>query len=160
MSTATITQTQPICCQRYGKRHSSEVAVHPCPNYEGGLAVENLSGGWAVLHKASRLSVVTGLRQKRFAIEARAEMHATGVDFTQDAAGLHWGSPDADRYKHVMQKWQERAKRENLDPDTFEYYSKHSRYGQVIPSAAKAAELREAVAAGGGDRYERLMKEL
>jgi hypothetical protein len=105
----------------------------------GGLDVRQEATGWGVFHAASGLAAATGLRQRRFAEQARDELLATGVDFTQDAAAVQ-----AQRalWSPAYFRWLNRSRQFALDPETWEYYPKHSSYGQVIPSAKRAAELR------------------
>jgi hypothetical protein len=119
------------------------------PQTLGGLAVrERESGhGWMVLHVWSGLNAIGGaLRQKRFAEQARAELLATGVDFSQDARELH---AQRDVWGPVYWTWRRRAERTVIDVETGEYYAWHVNYGQYVPSAAQAAAYRAAVAEYG-----------
>ncbi len=105
-----------------------------------GLEVILLPRGWAVIHAASGKPAVSGLRLRRFAEEALRDLLATGMDFTQDSATVqrkrcYWAE--------AYYLWKRRSEAKDLDPETFEYYPKHSRYGQMIPSAAMAARLRK-----------------
>lgn len=116
------------------------------PEVLDGLAVRQDNLGWGVFHAESGLAAVRGLRQRRFADQARADMLATGVDFTRPARDVQ---KDRARWSEVYYRWQRRASATDLDPDTWEFYPKHARYGQVIPSAAQAAAWRDAPAAAG-----------
>jgi hypothetical protein len=112
---------------------------------KGGLRVEKLRTGWAVLHAWSDLPAVQLLRQRRFAEEARGELLATGVDFTRAARLVQ---ADRKSWQDVYYRWHNRThvlgdKLEDLDPVTFEYYPDSTRYGQFIPSAAQAGEMRQ-----------------
>jgi hypothetical protein len=83
------------------------------------------------------------LRQKRFAVEARANFLATGVDFTRDLNGLRGGVLDpADG---VMRLWRWRSRQDKIDLRTGEHYSWSTHYAQVIPSAQHAKRLAEAL---------------
>ena len=58
-----------------------------------GLTMERHGNGWGVYHTESGLPVVDGgLRQRRFAEEARTELLETGVDFTQDKSVFGYGT--------------------------------------------------------------------
>jgi hypothetical protein len=113
----------------------------------GGLAVVSLHGAgrcWYVTHAASGLPVFSGgyLRQKRFAVQARADLLATGSDFTRDAREVgrdRRGAP-------VSELWGRRAGQDHIDPVTGEHYSWSTHYGQVIPSAAQATRIAAAMA--------------
>ena len=113
----------------------------------GGLAVTSLRDGgkaWYVAHAASGLEVHGGgfLRQKRFAVEARAGLLETGVDWTLSVAdlsgrlGVAWP---------VVRLWRFRAGQDKIDLRTGEHYSWSTHYGQVIPSAEHAKRLAEAL---------------
>jgi hypothetical protein len=113
----------------------------------GGLAVTSLRGegkAWYVAHAASGLEVHGGgfLRQKRFALEARADLLATGVDWTLSVAdlsgklGVAWPA---------VALWRSRARQDEIDWRTGEHYSWSTHYGQVIPSAAHAKRLAAAL---------------
>ena len=114
---------------------------------EGGLAVVSLRDegtAWFLIHAASGLPVFSGgfLRQKRFAVEARADFLATGVDFTQTAQELS-GKLEPTRGVHAL--WAHRANQDRIDLVTGEHYSWSTHYGQVIPSAAHAKRLAAAL---------------
>lgn len=109
------------------------------PETEGGLRVGQDCLGWGVWHADSGLAVVRGLRQKQFAVEARASLLATGVDFTADAKAVQ---KNRNRWAEVYFLWQRRASATGIDPDTWEFYPAHIRVGQMVPSAARAAEMR------------------
>lgn len=111
------------------------------PAIEGGLEVRKDHTGWTVVHAASGLYAASSLRQRRFAEQARAEFLATGVDFT---ASKHEVYKARDKWTVVYLRWHNRASATDIDPETFEYYPSHSRYGQLIPSAELASEMREA----------------
>jgi hypothetical protein len=118
------------------------------PDIAGGLRVVSLRDegkAWFVIHAASGLPVFGNgfLRQKRFAVEARADYLATGVDWTQSAEALR-GKLEATRAVHAL--WARRAGQDHIDMVTGEYYSDFVRYGQVIPSAEHAKRLAEAFA--------------
>jgi hypothetical protein len=113
----------------------------------GGLAVVSLHGkgaAWEVIHAASNLPVFGGgfLRQKRFAVEARADFLATGIDFTLSAALLRGklGPMGA-----VRALWMRRSMQDKIDLRTGEHYSWSTHYGQVIPSAQHAKRLAAAL---------------
>jgi hypothetical protein len=113
----------------------------------GGLAVTSLRGEgklWYIEHASTRLSVVRGgyLRQKRFALQARADLLATGVDFTADPATIVIAR---DQWRHVAALWAMRASQDRIDWRTGEHYSYSTHYGQVIPSAEHAKRLAEAL---------------
>jgi hypothetical protein len=122
----------------------------------GGLVVSRQDGcGWQVTHAPSGAVAFPGwLRQRRFAEEARAELLATGVDFTRPVRDV---SADRKRWSKVYFRWAERARSENIDPDTWEYYGTSLHYGQFIPSARWAADMRAACAAGDYAAIERLL---
>jgi hypothetical protein len=114
----------------------------------GGLAVASLHGegkAWYVEHAGSGVPAFGGgfLRQKRFAVEARADFLATGVDFTRDLNGLRGGALEP-AYE-VMQLWRWRSRQDKIDLRTGEHYSWSTHYGQVIPSAQHARRLAEAL---------------
>jgi hypothetical protein len=100
---------------------------------------------WYVAHAASGLEVHGGgwLRQKRFAVEARADLLETGVDWTLSVADLR-GQLGAAR--PVVMLWRFRAGQDEIDLRTGEHYSWSTHYGQVIPSAGHARRLAEALA--------------
>jgi hypothetical protein len=113
----------------------------------GGLAVVSLHGAgrcWYVTHAASGLPLFSGgyLRQKRFAVQAREDFLATGTDFTRDAREV---GRDL-RGVPVSALWRRRVQQDCIDPVTGEHYSWSTHYGQVIPSAAHAARIAEAMA--------------
>jgi hypothetical protein len=101
---------------------------------------------WYVEHAASGLPVFGGgyLRQRRFAEQARYDLLATGVDFTQDRDGLRGHALDTAR--PAMALWYQRARQDSTDPVTGEHYSWSTHYGQVVPSAAQAAAYRARLA--------------
>lgn len=113
----------------------------------GGLAVVSLRGegkAWYVEHAPSGKPATRGyLRQKRFALEARADLLATGVDFTAEPAAI---VIERDRWKHVAALWARRAHQDHIDMVTGEHYSWSTHYGQVIPSAEHAKRIAEALA--------------
>lgn len=113
-----------------------------------GLEVTSLRGegkAWYVAHAASGLEVHGGgwLRQKRFALEARADLLATGVDWTLSVADL---SGQLGAAWPVVALWRKRAGQDEIDLRTGEHYSWSTHYGQVIPSAEHAKRLAEALA--------------
>ena len=122
---------------------------------QSGLVVREWGGGWGVYHKDG-LPVVEFLRQRRFAEEALTELLATGVDFTADPATIQ---KLADQWRTVYYKWRQRARAEEFDPITGEYYSTHTHYGTFLPSAKWAAAYREALAANDSDRMRQLADE-
>lgn len=112
-----------------------------------GLEVTSLRGEgtcWYVAHAASGLEVHGGgwLRQKRFALEARADLLATGVDWTLSAADL---SGQLGAAWPVVALWRKRAGQDEIDLRTGEHYSWSTHYGQVIPSQAHAARIAAAL---------------
>jgi hypothetical protein len=115
------------------------------PEVLGGLAVRQSesTSRWEVLHADSGMSAIgAGLRQRRFAEQARAELLATGVDFSQSVKRIQeqrevWGP--------VYWLWRKRAESTEIDLVTGEYYNWHVNYGQVVPSAAQAARIAEAM---------------
>jgi hypothetical protein len=109
------------------------------PETEGGLRIGKDCHGWGVWHTTSGLAAVTGLRQKRFAVEARAALLATGTDFTDDARAVQ---KDRNRWVDVYFLWERRSHATGIDPETWEFYPASIRYGQRVPSAAEAAEMR------------------
>ena len=109
------------------------------PETEGGLTVASDVTGWGVWHDASGLPAVTKLRLKRFALQARADLLSTGVDFTASKREIQKARR---QWSEVYYRWAARSRATGLDPETQEFYPKHSQYGQLIPSAAKAAQLR------------------
>jgi hypothetical protein len=117
------------------------------PETLGGLRVASLRGAgnaWEVLHDASGLPVFGGgfLRQTRFAVEARADFLATGIDFTLSAAGLRGKLGPMHK---VCALWRFRSHQDCIDLVTGEHYSWSTHYGQVIPSAEHAKRLAEAL---------------
>lgn len=118
------------------------------PETLGGLEVTSLRGegkAWYVAHAASGLEVHGGgwLRQKRFALEARADLLATGVDWTLSVADL---SGKLGAAWPVVALWRFRAGQDKIDLRTGEHYSWSVHYGQVIPGAEHAKRLAEAFA--------------
>jgi hypothetical protein len=114
----------------------------------GGLRVASLRGegnAWEVLHDDSGHPLFRNgfLRQKRFAVEARAEFLATGVDFTRTAREL---TAEVKVLSPVLVRWQRRVVQDRIDLVTGEHYSWSTHYGQVIPSAVHAKRLAEALA--------------
>lgn len=113
----------------------------------GGLEVTSLRGegkAWYVEHAPSGKPATRGyLRQKRFALEARADLLATGVDFTAEPAAV---VIERDRWKRVAALWAMRANQDHIDMVTGEHYSWSTYYGQVIPSAEHARRIAEALA--------------
>jgi hypothetical protein len=112
-----------------------------------GLAVTSLRGegtAWYVAHDASGLEVHGGgwLRQKRFAEQARADLLATGVDWTLSVADLRGQLRVA---WPAVALWRKRAGQDEIDLRTGEHYSCSTHYGQVIPSARHAKHLAEAL---------------
>jgi hypothetical protein len=113
------------------------------PETAGGLTVRKDHFSWRVLHAASGLTVVDGLRMRRFADDARRDLLATGADFTGDARET---VAQRDRFAAVCALWLRRSRQDFTDPVTFEHYSWSTHYGHAPNSAAKAAELREQAA--------------
>jgi hypothetical protein len=112
-----------------------------------GLIVTSLRGegkAWEIIHAASGKPVLRGgwLRQRRFAEQARADLLATGVDWTLSASDLR-GKLDAARPAVALWSW--RARQDGIDLVTGEHYSWSTHYGQVIPSAEHAKRLAEAL---------------
>lgn len=107
-----------------------------------GLAIANLGHGYRVQHATSSNAATPPLRQRRFAEEARAELLATGVDFTASPREIQDRRAE---WADVYYRWQKRAQQESFDDATGEYYSPNSHYGVFIPSAAWAASYREAL---------------
>lgn len=114
----------------------------------GGLRIEQQNTGWVVVHDESGLGATPGLRQRRFAEQARDDLLATGVDFTRDKQAV---SADRKLWAEVYWRWQQRAKQTSYDDTTFEYYSPDTKYGTFIPSAQWAAAMRAAVTPGSYD---------
>lgn len=114
----------------------------------GGLEVVCLPSGhgWYVAHAASGLEVHGGgwLRQKRFAVEARADLLATGIDWTLSVKEL---SGQLGKAWPVVALWRKRAGQDSIDLVTGEHYSWSTHHGQVIPSEAHARRIAEALAA-------------
>jgi cytochrome c553 len=110
-------------------------------NTKNGLTIEKQHHAWRVYHAASGLDVVGGLRLRRFAEEARDDFLSLDIDWTEDKASV---SLQGEAWHETYRTWYNRARQTDLDPVTFEYYSWTSSYGQEIPSAARAAEYREA----------------
>jgi hypothetical protein len=125
----------------------------------GGLRVIWRRTGWAVEHAATGLSAATGLRQRRFAEQARDDLLATGTDFTRPAAEI---SRDRARWAPVYYLWKTRAGQESYDAATYEYYGSSVHAGTFVPSAGWAAAMRHATARGSYDEAEaaRLLKYL
>lgn len=118
------------------------------PDVIGGLEVSSLRGegkAWYVAHAASGLEVhgAGWLRQKRFAVEARAALLATGIDWTLSVADLSGQLRDA---WPVVALWRFRAGQDKIDSRTGEHYSWSTHYGQVIPSQAHASLIAAAMA--------------
>jgi hypothetical protein len=77
------------------------------------------SYGWTLRHPASGYYFLSaGLRQRRFAVQARAEFLATGVDWSRAEQS------DTDRAKSagVFRKWDGRVKSCCIDAETGEFY--------------------------------------
>lgn len=111
---------------------------------KGGLRVEKQAAGWTVVHDESSLRAAQYLRQRRFAEQARTELLSTGVDFTAPVEVLQ-SSAIRQVWQDVYYRWRGRTDCKaygHLDQATFEYYPEHTRYGQFIPSAKQAAEMR------------------
>lgn len=126
------------------------------PGVVGGLVVRSLRGegkAWYVEHAVSGVPVFGGgyLRQKRFALECRADLLATGVNFELPLDGLRGGALRP--AWRVMQLWKQRAQQDSTDPVTGEHYSWSTHYGQDIPSAAQAAAYRARLAAEAEAEY-------
>jgi hypothetical protein len=114
----------------------------------GGLRVTRQGTGWAVVHAATpRLAAVTGLRQRRFAEQARDDLLATGVDFTRDPGGI---SRDHAAWADVYYQWRKRTAQESFDDSTGEYYRASCHYGTFIPSARWAQAWRTAIGRNDG----------
>jgi len=109
-----------------------------------GLKVERLHHyqSWQVVHADSGLPLVSHLRQRRFAEEAREDFLRTGVDFELSANELSKSGTLA-RSNEVRRKWEARARSDYIDPETFEFYSDHVHYGAFVPSAALASRMRQ-----------------
>lgn len=118
-----------------------------------GLTVASLRGEgklWEVIHAASGLPVLRSgwLRQKRFAFEARADLLATGVDWT---LGEHEIQGHLNAARPAVLLWSRRAmgsdhsQLHGIDLVTGEHYSWSVSYGQVIPSAEHARRLAAAL---------------
>jgi hypothetical protein len=106
----------------------------------GGLTVRrDGQAGWTVSHAESGLYAVSGLRQRRFAEQARDDFLASGVDFTRDKRAVF---ADRDRWREPYQLWYQRARLAENHPETGEYYSTTVHYGSVPNSAQAAAEYR------------------
>ena len=114
-----------------------------------GLVVAQQGHGYAVTHAASGLAATPVLRQRRFAEQARDELLATGVDFTQAAGAISQGRA---QWAEVYHRWQQRARAVAYDSATGEYYSPHVSYGTFVPSAAWAQAYRDALAGGDSAR--------
>jgi hypothetical protein len=122
----------------------------------GGLIVSHRDGcGWQVTHAASGLEAAGRLRQRRFAEQARTELLATGTDFTRETKAIQ---ADRKQWSEVYYRWASRARSENIDPGTWEYYGTNIHYGQFIPSARWAADMRAACVAGDGEAIEQLLE--
>jgi len=120
------------------------------PETLGGLTVTSLRGEgklWEITHAPSGKPVLRGgwLRQRRFAEQARADLLATGVDFTLSAAELQHDGKLRPAYPAVA-LWSHRARQDRIDLVTGEHYSSDTHYGQVIPSEAHATRLAAALA--------------
>jgi hypothetical protein len=128
-----------------------EVTVH-------GLTVEKTAAGWQVIHAESGVPAwgSGALRQRRFAIEAREELLATGADFTRPRSELA-GRGDRKAIQAVLDRWRARTRRAAFDAATFEYYSEYIPWGAFVPSAAWAAAMRDAVAKGSYYEMKRLL---
>jgi hypothetical protein len=112
-----------------------------------GLGIEKQHHAWRVFHASSGLEVAGGLRQKRFAAEAREDLLRTPVEWGMTADELHKsGALNGSEARETVALWKARARRDDLDPDTFEYYGWSASYGQEVPSAEKAAEYRAMLA--------------
>jgi hypothetical protein len=114
---------------------------------KGSLRIGKRGAGYDVWHTWSGLAVVQRLRLRRFAEQARTELLATGVDFTQSAQKLQ-ASRVRNQWGPVYLKWRGRGYDmtpggRGLDPVTFEHYSSDTHYGQLVPSEAQADEMRE-----------------
>jgi hypothetical protein len=107
-----------------------------------GLTVNKNGSGWRVTHAGSGLEVVSGLRQRRFAEQARTDLLATGTDFTQDSRAI---SAQRKQWADVYWLWQQRAHQVSYDDTTFEYYPHSVRYGTFVPSAGWAEAMRAAM---------------
>jgi hypothetical protein len=113
------------------------------PEVIGGLAVRKDHTGWTVVHVNSGLYVASSLRQRRFAEQARTEFLALDVDFTGTKGEV---AAQSEHWRAVHAKWWQRARQEHLDLVTLEYYPQSTHYGQCIPSARRAEELRPVMA--------------
>jgi len=76
--------------------------------------------------------------------EARADLLATGVDFTVSVAELRNGRA-LDAARPVVALWSRRTMQDEIYWRTGEHYSWSTHYGQVIPSAAHAKRLAAAL---------------
>jgi hypothetical protein len=128
--------------------------MHMLTNVKDGLVVQQWYRSWGVYHEKSGLPAVEGLRQRRFAEEARDELLATGVDFTADVKAVRAAN---EQWKPVYYEWRERARAKVFDRTTGEYYGTDISYGTFVPSAKWAAAYRAAIAAKDGTTLERLI---
>lgn len=104
--------------QREEARLANEAAE--LPGAVGGLAVVHERAGWRVLHAVSGKAAHQGhLRLKKHAEQARAEMLATGVDFTRDAKAV---ARDHAQWRDVYVRWSVRANSHGTDLETGERY--------------------------------------
>jgi hypothetical protein len=106
----------------------------------GGLTVEKQnSNGWRVYHESSGLPAGGPyLRLKRHAVDMRAELYATGVDFTQPKEAFRDGN-QRQRVSDVLAKWNGLAAR-GYDPVTGDVYSPHPSYGQGCQRHGRATQ--------------------
>lgn len=117
------------------------------PDVVGGLALACIprGNGWYVIHAETGVTATHGfLRQKRFAVQARADLLATGVDFTASPKEI---GARREEWAGAYRLWRRRADQDSIDLVTGEHYSWSTHYGQVIPSEAHAKRIAEALAA-------------
>lgn len=124
----------------------------------GGLTVTIAGSGWCVIHAGSGYFVAQGLRQRRFAEEARAELLATGTDFTLPPRELH-APGTRELWVFPYAKWRARAGSREIDRETWEYYGRKVPSGTWAPPPEWAARMREAVACGDREAMTILRKE-
>lgn len=97
-------------------------------NVKDGLVVQQWYRSWGVYHEKSGSPAVKGLRQRRFAEEARDELLATGVDFTADVKAVQAAN---EQWKPLYYEWRERARAKVFDRTTGEYYGTGISYGTL-----------------------------
>jgi len=105
-----------------------------------GLTLRSSHMGWGVWHQRSGLPLVVGLRQRRFAVEARHDFLATGIVFDRDAPEIQ---RDVAAFGAVYYKWGHRAESTAINPETYEFYAFHVPFGAAVPSQKEARAMRE-----------------